>query len=157
VSVSAKDKATGKEQQIKLDKNSTKLSKEEIDRMKQEAEANAANDAQRKEEAEKINAADTLIFSTEKQLKEYADKIPADKKQAIETALAQLKTAHEAKDLATMDTAVEALNAAWQAASQDMYAAASEAAPSEDGQQPADSTEPKKDNDATDVEFEEVK
>ena len=118
--VSAKDKGTGKQQSIRVEAG-TGLSKEEIARMKQEAEVNADADRKTREKAEKFNQADSLIFQTEKQLKEYSDKIPADKKGAIETALAELKSAHQAQDEALVDTAMANLNAAWQAASQDMY------------------------------------
>ena len=152
LNVTAKDKATGKEQRIRIEASSG-LSKEDIQRMKEEAEANASSDATRKEEAEKLNAADSLIFSTEKQLKEYGDKIPAEKKTTIEEGLAALKTAHTSKDIVAIDAAVETLNAAWQAASQDMYAAAAEAeqAQGEPAASTADNTN------ATDVDFEEVK
>src|SRR5574343_491899 len=122
IQVSAKDKGTGKEQKIRIESNSG-LSKEEIEKMKREAEANAEADKKAKEEAEKVNAADSLVFQTEKQLKEYGDKIPAEKKEAIEKAVGELKKSHEAKDLAGIDTHMEALNAAWAAASEDMYKA----------------------------------
>jgi molecular chaperone DnaK len=118
--VSAKDKGTGKEQKIRIEASSG-LSDEEIKRMKAEAETNAESDRKIKEETDKINTADSLIFQTEKQLKEYGDKIPADKKATIETAAADLKKAHESKDLVAIDTAMEALNAAWTAASEDLY------------------------------------
>jgi molecular chaperone DnaK len=124
--VSAKDKGTGKEQKIRIE-SSSGLSKEEIEKMKQEAEANAESDRKAKEEVEKLNAADTLVFTSEKNLKDYGDKLPADKKQAIEDALAQLKTAQQAKDVAACDTASEALNKAWEAASQDIYNAQQQA------------------------------
>jgi molecular chaperone DnaK len=120
LSVSAKDKATGKAQNIRIEASSG-LSKEEIDRMKREAEANADADKKAKEEIEKLNQADAMIFQTEKQLKEYGDKIPADKKAPIESALADLKAAHGEKDAAKIETALAAINAAWNAASQDMY------------------------------------
>ena len=120
LNVSAKDKATGKAQNIRIEASSG-LSKDEIDRMKREAEANADADKKAKEEADKINQADGLVFQTEKQLKEYGDKLPADKKSVIESALADLKAAHAAKDLAKIDTSLAALNSAWEAASQDMY------------------------------------
>jgi molecular chaperone DnaK len=120
LSVSAKDKGTGKQQQVRIEAG-TGLSKDEIARMKQDAELNADADRKTRERAEKLNQADGLIFSTEKQLKEYADKIPADKKGAIEDGLADLKTAHQSQDEAMIDAAMEKLNAAWQAASQDMY------------------------------------
>ncbi|HJW28386.1 MAG TPA: molecular chaperone DnaK, partial [Saprospiraceae bacterium] len=122
LNVSAQDKGTGKQQSIRIEA-STGLSKEEIARMKAEAEANADSDRAARDQAEKINAADSLIFQTEKQLKDYGDKIPADKRSAIETALAQLKSAHEARDTNRIDKALEELNGAWQAASQDIYQA----------------------------------
>ncbi|HRD40676.1 MAG TPA: Hsp70 family protein, partial [Bacteroidia bacterium] len=120
LSVSAKDKATGKAQNIRIEASSG-LSKEEIDKMKREAEANADADAKAKEEIEKLNQADAMIFQTEKQMKEYGDKIPAEKKAPIESALADLKAAHAAKDMAKVEAGLAALNTAWTAASQDMY------------------------------------
>lgn len=120
LSVSAKDKATGKAQNIRIEASSG-LSKEEIDKMKREAEANADADAKAKEEIEKLNQADAMIFQTEKQMKEYGDKIPADKKAPIESALADLKAAHAAKDMEKVEAGLAALNTAWTAASQDMY------------------------------------
>ena len=118
--VSAKDKATGKEQAIRIEASSG-LSKEEIDRMKQEAEANAEADKKERERIDKLNQADSMIFQTENQLKELGDKIPADKKPAIESALQKLKDAHKAGDLAAIDSATAELNNAWQAASAQMY------------------------------------
>jgi molecular chaperone DnaK len=120
LSVHAKDKATGKEQKIRIEASSG-LSKEDIEKMKKDAELNAEADRVRKEEADKVNAADQLVFSTEKQLKEYGDKIPAEKKSAIETAHERLKKALGEKNFAEMESASTELNAAWQAASQDMY------------------------------------
>lgn len=122
LSVSAKDKATGKAQNIRIEASSG-LSKEEIEKMKREAEANADADAKAKEEIEKLNQADAMIFQTEKQMKDYGDKIPAEKKAPIESALAELKTAHAAKDMPKVETALAALNTAWTAASQEMYEA----------------------------------
>ncbi|MBN8693173.1 MAG: molecular chaperone DnaK [Bacteroidetes bacterium] len=122
LSVSAKDKATGKAQNIRIEASSG-LSKEEIDKMKREAEANADADAKAKEEIEKLNQADAMIFQTEKQMKEYGDKIPAEKKAPIESALADLKAAHAAKDMAKVEAGLAALNTAWTAASQEMYEA----------------------------------
>jgi molecular chaperone DnaK len=151
--VSAKDKATGKSQQIRIEASSG-LSDDEIKRMKAEAEANADADKKAKEEIDKLNAADSLVFSTEKQLKEYGDKIPADKKGAIEAGLNDLKTAHASKDFAAIESAMERLNAAWTAASEDMYknASAADAGPQANaGQEQSNSGE------ATDVDFEEVK
>ena len=120
LSVHAKDKATGKEQSIRIEA-STGLSKEEIAKMKAEAEANADADKKAREEIDKLNAADSLVFQTEKQLKEFGDKIPAEKKDVIEAAAKELKEAHAAKDFDKMEAASKSLNDAWQAASQDMY------------------------------------
>lgn len=132
LNVSAKDKGTGKEQKIRIE-SSSGLSKEEIDRMKKEAEANAESDRKAKEEIEKLNAADTLIFTSEKNLKEYGDKLPADKKTAIESALGELKTAHQNKDITACDQASETLNKAWEAASQDIYAAQQQQTQTQEG------------------------
>ena len=126
LNVSACDKATGKSQNIRIEASSG-LSDEEIQRMKAEAEANADADKKAKEEIEKINNADGMIFQSEKNLKEYGDKIPAEKKQAIENALNELKAAHAAKNGTQIDAAMEKINAAWQAASQDMYQAQQQA------------------------------
>ncbi len=120
LSVTAKDKGTGKEQNIRITA-STGLSKEEIEKMKAEAKANEASDKEARERVDKLNEADNLIFQTEKQLKEFGDKIPADKKATIEEAATKLKTAHAAQDIAGIDTALAELNNAWQTASQDMY------------------------------------
>lgn len=122
LNVSAKDKGTGKQQNVRIEA-STGLSKEEIERMKNEASMNADADKNARERADKINEADSVIFQTEKQLKEIGDKIPADKKQHIESNLAALKTAHQSQDLEQIKTHLEALNAAWMAASQDIYQA----------------------------------
>ncbi len=119
--VTAKDKGTGKQQNIRIEAGSG-LSKEEIEKMKNEAKANEESDKQVRERVEKLNMADGLIFNSEKQLKEYGDKIPADKKQAIEDAVNSLKEAHKNEDISGIDSASETLNNAWQAASQDMYA-----------------------------------
>lgn len=153
--VSAKDKGTGKEQSIKIEASSG-LSDEDIQRMKKEAEENASKDAEAKEKIEKINGADALIFQTEKQLKEYGDKIPADKKEPIETALADLKTAHATQEVAQIDPAVEKLNEAWAAASQELYAAMNEQQPGANPTESAESTT-KADGEVEDVDFEEVK
>ena len=118
--VSAKDKATGKEQAIRIEASSG-LSKEEIDRMKAEAEANADADKKEREKVDKLNQADSMIFQTEQQLQELGDKIPADKKAPIESALSALKDAHKAQDLAAIDKAMAELNTAFQAASAQMY------------------------------------
>jgi molecular chaperone DnaK len=120
--VSAKDKGTGKEQKIRIEASSG-LTDAEIQKMKQEAQANADTDRKAKETAEKINQADTMIFQTEKQLKEYGDKLSESNKSAINSALEQLRTAHKSQDLAGIDNGVNALNTAWQAASAEMYAA----------------------------------
>lgn len=156
LSVTAKDKATGKEQKIRIEA-STGLSQDEIERMKREATDNAEADRQRKEEADKLNQADSLIFSTEKQLKEYGDKIPAEKKTNIESALATLKTAHESKDLTAIDSAVEALNQAWQAASEDMYKAAQETGANDGNASDKGDSGNAGDSTVQDVDFEEVK
>jgi molecular chaperone DnaK len=150
--VGAKDKATGKEQKIRIEASSG-LSDDDIKKMKAEAEANAEIDRKVKEEAEKINQADSLIFQTEKQLKEFGDKIPADKKATIEGALTTLKTAHQSRDLASIDTALETLNAAWAAASEDMYKAGQGAEAGAE-QAPGDQSQ---NSEVTDVDFEEVK
>ena len=127
LNVSAKDKGTGKEQKIRIEAGSG-LTKEEIEKMKAEAKANEASDKAERERVDKLNEADSLIFQTEKQLKEFGDKIPADKKAPIETALANLKAAHQAQDVAQVNTALEAMNAAWTAASEDIYKAQAEGA-----------------------------
>ncbi len=160
LNVSAKDKATGKSQNIRIEASSG-LSEDEIQKMKKEAEENAEKDKKFKEETEKINAADSLIFQTEKQLKEFGEKIPAEKKQPIEQALEELKNAHKNKDLAAIDTAMNTLNNAWQAASAEMYNAAQgqqdeEQQPGDDNQQ-GGNDKGKDDGEVTDVDFEEVK
>ena len=154
LNVSAKDKATGKEQNIKIEASSG-LSDEEIERMKKEAEANADSDKKAKEEVEKVNAADAMIFQTEKQLKDYGDKLSDDKKKPIEDALEGLKKAHESKDLAAIDSAMETINTAWTAASEEMYKATQEQQGAEGAAQP--NTEGDGADDVTDVDFEEVK
>ncbi len=160
LNVSAKDKATGKSQNIRIEASSG-LSDDEIQRMKKEAEENAENDKKAKEEIEKVNAADSLIFQTEKQLNEFGDKIPAEKKQPIESALEELKNAHKNKDLAAIDNAMNTLNAAWQAASAEMYNATQQGEDGEqqapEAEQTADSNKGKDDGEVTDVDFEEVK
>ncbi|MBL0202004.1 MAG: molecular chaperone DnaK [Chitinophagaceae bacterium] len=123
--VTAKDKGTGKEQKIRIESGSG-LSKEEIEKMKNDAKANEESDKAEREKVDKVNQADSLIFQTEKQLKEYGDKIPADKKGAIDSSLTKLKEAHKAQDLAAIDTAMAEMNAAWTAASEDMYKATQE-------------------------------
>ena len=152
LNVTAKDKATGKEQNIKIEASSG-LSDEEIEKMKQEAEANADADNKAKETADKINAADGMIFQTEKQLKEFGEKLSDDKKAPIEEALVLLKSAHESKDLEAIDSAMETINTAWTAASEEMYKASQEeGADSAEGEATENTSE-----DVTDVEFEEVK
>ena len=152
--VSAKDKGTGKEQKIRIEASSG-LTDEEIEKMKKEAEANAEADKQAKERADKINAADSLIFQTEKQLSEYGDKLSEGNKQAIEEALATLKTVHEAQDLPGIESALEGLNKAWEGATQEMYAASQEGA-STGPDVNADATADGGDDTVSDVEFEEV-
>lgn len=154
LSVSAQDKGTGKKQNIRIEA-STGLSKEEIEKMKNEAAVNADADRLTRERVDKINEADGVIFQTEKQLKEYGDKIPADKKQAIETALENLKNAHKAQDLEQITKQLEVLNTAWQAASQDIYQASQNAQQAND-QESGSSNSQKTDEKVTDVEFEEV-
>jgi molecular chaperone DnaK len=159
LNVSAKDKATGKEQSIRIEASSG-LTEEEIERMRKEAEANADADKQAREKVDKINSADSMIFTTEKQLSEYGDKIGADKKEPIESALAALKTAHQAQDVAGIDAAMEQINEAWKNASEELYKAQQEqqanggadATGNAGGSGDADAA-----NDVTDVEFEEVK
>ena len=151
--VSAKDKATGKSQQVRIEASSG-LSDDDIKKMKAEAEANAESDRKTKEEADKINAADALVFQTEKQLKEFGDKIPADKKQAIESSFTELKAAHAERNIAGIDSAMERLNAAWQAASEDMYKAGGEQGADANANQNANASV---NGEATDVDFEEVK
>jgi len=130
--VSAKDKATGKEQAIRIEASSG-LSKEEIDRMKAEADQNAENDKKEREKVDKMNQADSMIFQTENQLQELGDKIPADKKPAIEQALQTLKDAHKSGDVTAIDNAINGLNAAWQAASAQMYQGGAQAGPQDAG------------------------
>jgi len=125
IQVSASDKGTGKKQNIRIEAGSG-LSKEDIEKMKNDARINEDADKKLREEIEKVNMADSQIFNSEKQLKEYGDKIPADKKSVIEGALTDLKTAHEAKNIADIDSGLEALNAAWQAASEELYKAMNE-------------------------------
>lgn len=151
--VSAKDKGTGKEQSIKIQASSG-LSDAEIERMKREAEENASADAKKKEEVEVFNKADGLIFQTEKQLKEFGDKLSADKKAAIETAVSELKTAFEAKDMESVKAKTEALDAAWMAASEEMYNA--QAQQGADGGQGSAGANTGSD-DVQDADFEEVK
>ncbi|MOA05816.1 Chaperone protein DnaK [compost metagenome] len=154
--VLAKDKATGKEQKIRIEASSG-LSDAEIEKMKKEAEANAEADKKAKEEIEKLNAADSLIFSTEKQLKEYGDKLSAGNKTAIEDALKQLKDAHTAKDFAGIEAASTALTNAWNAASEEMYKATQDAGAQPGPDAGQSSSGDNNSGDVKDVDFEEVK
>jgi molecular chaperone DnaK len=164
LNVSAKDKGTGKSHNIRIEAGSG-LSKEEIEKMKNEAKANEATDKAAREKVDKINQADSLIFQTEKQIKEYGDKIPADKKAPIDAALAKLKEAHKSQDVSAIDTAVTEMNTAWTAASEEMYKATQQAGANGNGNT-AD-TQPNEgqqehahagaDDNVTDAEFEEVK
>jgi molecular chaperone DnaK len=162
--VSAKDKGTGKEQKIRIEAGSG-LTKEEIEKMKAEAKVNEATDKAEKEKIEKINQADSLIFQTEKQLKEYGDKIGADKKAPIEAALTKLKEAHKSQDIAAIDAASAEMNAAWTAASEEMYKATQETGAAAGAQQGAGTTagaeQPQGNGTANDhvedAQFEEVK
>ncbi|MDO6813503.1 molecular chaperone DnaK [Tenacibaculum soleae] len=159
IKVSAADKATGKSQDIRIEASSG-LSEEEIEKMKAEAEANADADAKAKETAEKVNGADSMIFQTEKQLKEFGDKLSDDKKGPIEAALVELKAAHESKDLAQIDAAMEKINEAWKVASEEMYAAqqqqqaGGDAGAQQQGQPEANNAQ---EDNVEDVDFEEVK
>lgn len=155
LNVTAKDKGTGKQQNIRIEAGSG-LSKDEIERMKNEAKANEESDKQVRERVEKLNMADGLVFNSEKQLKEYGDKIPADQKKVIEDAVAKLKEAHKNEDLAAIDTVTEELNNAWQAASQHIYndqQAQGGADQAQQGQQAPNS----EDDTVADAEYEEVK
>jgi molecular chaperone DnaK len=162
LSVTAKDNATGKVQNIRIEASSG-LSKDEIEKMRRDAEANAAADATRKEEIEKLNAADSLIFTSEKQLKEYGEKLSEENRTGIETALNELREAHKEKDLAKIEAAMQSLNAAWNRASEEMYKATTEAAQAAgaEGASPdgAASSEPSANasDSVRDVDYEEVK
>ncbi len=153
LNVSAKDKATGKTQQIRIEASSG-LSKEDIEKMKREAEANAEADRKEREQADMVNQADSLIFQTEKNLKEFGDKIPAEKKSEIESALNELKSAHAEKNLELIKPAMEKLNSAFQAASQDMYNSSQS---TDAGQESSSTSSNTSDGEVTDVDFEEVK
>jgi len=162
--VTAKDRGTGKEQRIRIEASSG-LSDDEIKRMRDEARANEESDKKAREKAEKINSADSMIFTTEKQLKEFGDKIPADKKSAIESSLSKLKEAHKSQDLNAIDKALADLNAVWQSASEEMYKTAqasgqgaSQPGPGPQGPGPSGNGSSKSGTDeVTDVDFEEVK
>ena len=156
LNVTAKDKATGKEQKIRIEASSG-LTDSEIEKMKNEAAANAEADKKLKEEVDKLNTADAMIFNTEKQLKEYGDKIPADKKASIENVLGSLKEAHKNKDFAGIDAAMNEMNQLWQSISQEMYNAQNQQSQSQQAGPEPESGEPKKDEPVTDVDFEEVK
>ena len=157
LNVSAKDKATGKEQKIRIEASSG-LSDEEIQKMKKEAESNADADNKAKETADKINSADAMIFQTEKQLKDYGDKLSDDKKKPIEDSLKELKKAHESKDLALIDSAMEKINEAWKNASEQMYKATQEAGGNTvNPKEEANEKKSESSDDVTDVDFEEVK
>ncbi|UCG28037.1 MAG: Hsp70 family protein, partial [Bacteroidales bacterium] len=158
LNVSAKDKGTGKEQKIRIEASSG-LSDEEINRMKEEAKMNEETDKKARERVDKLNAADSLIFQTEKQLKEFGDKLPDDKKQPIEKALELLKEAHKNQDIDAIEKATAELNTVWQSASEEMYKASqatgAEAEAGEPGKE--QKGESKGDDEVTDVDFEEVK
>jgi len=154
--VSAKDKGTGKEQKIRIEAGSG-LSKEEIERMKNDAKANEEADKSEREKVEKINQADSLIFQTEKQLKEYGDKISADKKAPIEAALEKLKEAHKSQDLSAIDAAMNEMNTAWTAASEEMYKATQEAGAQNGAGAGEQEQASSGGENVTDAEFEEVK
>lgn len=157
--VAAKDRGTGKEQRIRIEASSG-LSDDEIKRMREEAKANAEADHLARERVDKINSADSMIFSTEKQLREFGDKIPSDKKAGIESALAKLKEAHKSQDVAAIDKALAELNAVWQAASEEMYKTAQntgQAASQPGPEQPGSGKAQSGNDEVTDVDFEEVK
>jgi len=161
LNVSAVDKATGKSQNIRIEASSG-LSEDDIKRMKEEAEAHAEEDKVVKEKVDKLNQADSLIFQTEKQLKEYGDKIPDDKKQPIEAALEKLKEAHASQDITIVDAALEQMNQAWQAASEEMYKASQDQTAqqnpgAQEQGQTYDATQGQGAENVTDADFEEVK
>ena len=160
IKVSAQDKATGKSQDIRIEASSG-LTEEEINRMKQEAEANADADKKAKEQVDKLNSADQMIFQTEKQLEEFGDKLSEDKKKSIETALESLKKAYETKELEQIEPALEQINEAWKNASEEMYKAQAEAGsqadPAAGAEQPNDAGKSASGDDVQDVDFEEVK
>ena len=157
INVSATDKATNKTQDIRIEASSG-LTEEEIEKMKKDAEANADADSKAKEAADKLNSADAMIFQTEKQLKEFGDKLSDDKKKPIEDALEELKKAYETKDIAVIDPALEKINEAWKSASEEMYKAQqSEQKGSSNPEQPTENPEGKESDNVEDVDFEEVK
>lgn len=155
LSVSALDKGTGKSQNIRIEA-STGLSKEEVERMKNEAAANADSDKKARERVDKINEADSMIFQTEKQMKEFGDKIPAEKKAAIDQALTELKAAHQSQDLDAITQKLDTLNSAWTAASQDLYQASQQADNGSKSNNDPSSSQNSNSEPVTDVEFEEV-
>lgn len=157
--VAAKDKATGKTQSIRIEASSG-LNDTEIQRMKDEAASNAESDRKEREKVDKLNAADALVFQTEKQLKEYGDKLPADKKVEIEAAVEQLKNAHKNQDIPAIDAAMTRLNGIWQSASEEMYKNTQSAPGDQTQQNPQDangSAKPSGNEEVSDVDFEEVK
>jgi len=157
--VAAKDRGTGKEQRIRIEASSG-LNEDEIKKMREEAKANAEADNKAKEKVDKINTADSMIFTTEKQLKEFGDKLPADKKPAIESALAKLKEAHKSQDVEAIDKALAELNSVWQVASEEMYKTAQGPNPGEaqpGPEQPSGNNSKSGNEEVTDVDFEEVK
>lgn len=156
LNVSAKDKGTGKEQKIRIEAGSG-LSKEEVEKMKAEAKANEAADNEARTRVEKLNQADSLIFQTEKQFKEFGDKIPADKKGAIETALSKLKEAHKNQDIPAVDAAMAEMNTAWTAASEDIYKAQQEAGAQPGADAGSANGDASKSDTVEDAQFEEVK
>jgi molecular chaperone DnaK len=157
INVSATDKATNKTQDIRIEASSG-LTEKEIEKMKKDAEANADADAKVKETADKLNSADAMIFQTEKQLKEFGDKLSADKKKPIEDALEELKKAYETKDIAVIDPALEKINEAWKLASEEMYKAQqSQQQDPSNSEQSSENPEGKESDDVEDVDFEEVK
>jgi len=157
--VAAKDRGTGKEQRIRIEASSG-LNDDEIRRMREEAKANADADNKAKEKVDKINTADSMIFTTEKQLREFGDKLPADKKPAIESALAKLKEAHKSQDVDAIDKALAELNSVWQVASEEMYKTAQNSEQTKaqpDAEQPSGNNTKPGNEEVTDVDFEEVK
>ena len=156
INVSALDKATNKSQDIRIEASSG-LTEEEIEKMKKEAEANADADQKAKEEVDKLNSADQMIFQTEKQLKDFGDKLSDDKKNPIEAALEDLKKAHESKDLDKIDESLNTINEAWKNASEEMYKAQAEGEAKPEGAGDTDSDNDSKGDDVQDVDFEEVK
>jgi molecular chaperone DnaK len=149
--VAAKDKATGKEQSIRIEASSG-LTAEEIEKMRRSARENESEDKRRREEVDKMNTADSLIFSTEKNLNDYGEKIPAEKRAQIDSALDRLKEVHKNRTLSEVDSAIEQLNQAWQAASEDLYKAQQEASTASEGS----TAEPTGESDVRDVDYEVV-